>query len=33
VSYFCQIKQSEIDRHAQAKDPQDFERCEYFSRI
>jgi glutamine synthetase len=31
--YFCQIKQSEIDRHAQAEDPQDFERREYFSRL
>jgi glutamine synthetase len=32
VPYFCQVKQSEIDRHAQAENPQDFERCEYFSR-
>ena len=32
VPYFGRIKQSEINRHAQAKDPQDFERREYFSR-
>lgn len=32
VPYFCQIKQSEINRQAQAKDPQDFERREYLSR-
>jgi glutamine synthetase len=33
VRYFCRIKQSEIDRHAQAEDKTDFERREYFSRI
>ena len=33
VRYFCQIKQQEIDRHAQADDKTDFERREYFSRI
>jgi glutamine synthetase len=33
VRYFCQIKQQEIDRHAQAEDKTDFERREYFSRI
>jgi glutamine synthetase len=32
VPYFCQVKQSEINRYAQAKDPQNFERREYFSR-
>lgn len=32
VPYFCRIKQHEIERHAQAEDPQDFERREYFSR-
>lgn len=33
VSHFCRLKQSEIDRHADAKDKTDFERREYFSRI
>jgi glutamine synthetase len=33
VHYFSRIKQSEIDRHAQADDKIDFERREYFSRI
>jgi glutamine synthetase len=33
VRYFCRIKQNEIDRHAQAEDPADFERREYFSRL
>lgn len=33
VRYFSRIKHSEIDRHAQAKDPLDFERREYFSRL
>ena len=32
VSYFCRIKQSEIDRCAQAEDRTDFERREYFAR-
>ncbi|OSZ75217.1 glutamine synthetase family protein [Hydrogenophaga sp. IBVHS1] len=32
VRYFSRIKQSEIDRHAQAEDKTDFERREYFSR-
>ena len=32
VDHFCRIKQSEIDRHADAKDKVDFERREYFSR-
>ena len=32
VRYFSRIKQSEIDRHAQAEDKLDFERREYFSR-
>ena len=32
VRYFCQIKRSEIQRHAEATDPQAFERCEYFAR-
>ena len=32
VRYFSRIKQSEIDRHAQAEDKIDFERREYFSR-
>ena len=32
VHYFCQIKRSEIQRHAEAADPQAFERCEYFAR-
>ena len=32
VRYFCQIKRSEITRHAEARDPQAFERCEYFAR-
>lgn len=33
VRYFCRLKQSEIDRHAQAEDKADFERREYFGRI
>jgi glutamine synthetase len=33
VSYYCRIKQLEIDRHGAAQDPQDFERREYFGRI
>jgi glutamine synthetase len=33
VRYFCRLKQSEIDRHAQAEDKTDFERREYFGRI
>jgi len=33
VRYFCRLKQSEINRHAQAEDKADFERREYFSRI
>ena len=32
VQHFCRIKQSEIDRHSDAKDKTDFERREYFSR-
>jgi len=32
VEHFCGIKQSEINRHADAKDKADFERREYFSR-
>ncbi len=32
VQHFCRLKQSEIDRHADAKDKTDFERREYFSR-
>ena len=32
VPHFCHIKQHEIDRHAQAENPQDFERREYFAR-
>ena len=32
VRYYSRIKQSEIDRHAQAEDKTDFERREYFSR-
>ncbi|MDP2262270.1 MAG: glutamine synthetase family protein [Hydrogenophaga sp.] len=32
VRYFCRLKQSEIDRHAQAEDKTDFERREYFAR-
>jgi glutamine synthetase len=32
VQHFCRIKQSEIDRHTDAKDKTDFERREYFSR-
>ncbi|QCB45749.1 glutamine synthetase family protein [Hydrogenophaga sp. PAMC20947] len=32
VRYFCQIKRSEVHRHAEASDPQAFERCEYFAR-
>lgn len=32
IEHFCRIKQSEIDRHADAKDKTDFERREYFSR-
>ena len=33
VAYFAQVKRSEIDRHAAAEDPQDFERREYFARL
>ena len=33
VRYFCQIKRHEIQRHAEASDPQVFERREYFARI
>jgi glutamine synthetase len=33
VRYFSRIKQSEVDRHAAAEDPDDFARREYFSRI
>jgi glutamine synthetase len=32
VRFYSRIKQSEIDRHAQAEDKTDFERREYFSR-
>jgi glutamine synthetase len=32
VHHFCRVKQSEINRHADAKDSTDFERREYFSR-
>lgn len=32
VRHFCRVKQSEIDRHSDAKDTADFERREYFSR-
>lgn len=32
VDYFCTLKQSELDRHAQAQDQHDWERREYFSR-
>ena len=32
VQHFCRIKQSELDRHTDAKDKTDFERREYFSR-
>ena len=32
VDYFCTLKQSEIERHAQAPDRQEWERREYFSR-
>ncbi len=32
VRYLCTIKQSELARHAQAPDPQDWERREYFGR-
>ena len=32
VEHFCRIKQSEINRHTDAKDKADFERREYFSR-
>lgn len=32
VQHFCRVKQSEIDRHSDAKDKTDFERREYFSR-
>ena len=32
VNYLCTIKRSELDRHAQAQDPHDWERREYFSR-
>ena len=33
VAYFAQIKASEIERHAAAQDPDDFQRREYFSRF
>ena len=33
VAYFAQVKRSEIERHAAAEDPQDFERREYFARL
>ena len=33
VDYYQTIKQSELTRHAQAQDPHDWERREYFSRI
>lgn len=33
IDYFNRIKQFELARQAQAQDPQDFERREYFSRI
>ena len=33
VPYYRRIKQLEIDRHAAAPDPQEFERREYFGRI
>lgn len=32
IDHFCRIKQSEINRHSDAKDKSDFERREYFSR-
>ena len=32
VDHFCRVKQSEINRHSDAKDKADFERREYFSR-
>ncbi len=32
VNYYCSIKRSESSRHAQAQDPHDWERREYFSR-
>ena len=33
VYYLCTIKQAEVARHAQAPDPQDWERREYFGRF
>ena len=33
VAYFTRIKQAEVERHAAAQDPDDFERREYFSRL
>lgn len=33
VSYFTRIKQSELERHAQAEDKDEFQRREYFSRF
>lgn len=33
VDYFCTVKNSEAKRYAQAQDPQEFERREYFSRV
>ena len=33
VNYYSRIKQSEIDRHAQAEDQADWQRREYFSRF
>ncbi len=33
VDWFCHIKRAEIARHAQAQDPQDWQRREYFSRF
>ena len=32
VNYLCTVKESELARHAQAQDPHDWERREYFSR-
>ncbi|WBY01760.1 glutamine synthetase family protein [Ramlibacter tataouinensis] len=33
VDYFCNVKQSELQRHLQAEDNADFQRREYFSRF
>jgi glutamine synthetase len=33
VEYFCRVKRSELQRHDEADDPDDFQRREYFSRI